>query len=286
MLEQAVLELEQWRSQSESRKLAADGLSEPAAVGAPEADNHAVAVNPPTDGLSEPAAVGAPEAGDHAVAVISPGEVSPVPRLIRPSASDMQITPSSSKGRKIARKLRELKLEQSIWDGSLLMGAEGQGGASTVWAIMLLLANILVQGVFAYIVSKDLTVGKYTDARAASYRDWRIQTGHALEEYNPISGHSLAARVCSNDPALAANGVQANAFKEITGVLMNACVHVSPYTRVHLPHVPADYLPLGPLLATLCCFVWHVWYEWLHARLVSACNCDGLPESSCLTCAA
>jgi hypothetical protein len=94
---------------------------------------------------------------------------------------------------------------------------------------MLLLVNILVQGFFAYIVNNDLTAPTYTDARTKSYRDWRINTGHALAGYDPISKRSLAARVCSNNPGLAVSNTQAHAFKEITGGFVS---HVHACTSV------------------------------------------------------
>ena len=188
-LERAVHELGQWRSQVESREGASGGHSEPGAVGAPKPAAHALAVDSPVSGEAF---------STHG----------PVPH----GAIDLQVSTSSRKSRKTA-----CKLEQSIWDASLLMGAEGHGRATTAWAVMLLLLNILVQGVFAYIVSNDLTAQKYTDARTESYRDWRIHTGHAFAEYDPISNRSLAARVCSNEPGLAVSNTQAHAFKEITG---------------------------------------------------------------------
>ena len=76
----------------------------------------------------------------------------------------------------------------------------------------------------------------------ASYRDWRRNTGHALSEYDEISGRSLAARVCRNEPGLAVSNSQANAFVEISSYLKDGSVFEEP----------------GPILMTLCVFVWHV----------------------------
>ena len=194
-LERAVHELGQWRSQVESREGASSGHSEPGAVGAPKLAAPGLAVDLP---------VSAEDFSTHRP--VSHGAIAPGQPI------DLQVSPSFRKSRKTA-----CKLEQSIWDASLLMGAEGHGRATTAWAVMLLLLNILVQGVFAYIVSNDLTAQKYTDARTESYRDWRIHTGHAFAEYDPISNRSLAARVCSNEPGLAVSNTQAHAFKEITG---------------------------------------------------------------------
>ena len=125
---------------------------------------------------------------------------------------------------------RDLKLERSIWDASLLAGVKGQKRACAAFAVMLVILNTLVQGFFSYIVNSQLTTPIYTDDNVAQYRSWRINVGHALGHASELS---LAARVCSGDAGLESSTMQMKAVKDIE-----------------------RYLPTGPYLQALCCFVW------------------------------
>ena len=54
-------------------------------------------------------------------------------------------------------------LTDSIWDAMVLVGVGGQGAGDfwgSVWAVMVLLLNVLVQGTFAYVVSSNLATAE------------------------------------------------------------------------------------------------------------------------------
>ena len=61
-----------------------------------------------------------------------------------------------------------------------------------------------LQAMFTYIVIVALMTSEFDKTSAAGYRRWRRNVAHDVEHIEPISGESLAAKVCANDPGLGA----------------------------------------------------------------------------------
>ena len=60
--------------------------------------------------------------------------------------------------------------------------------------------NMGAQALFLYIIANtDLTVSDYTDDMVQELRDWRRNTAHHIDNYDPITGKSLSYRVCAGD---------------------------------------------------------------------------------------
>ena len=85
-----------------------------------------------------------------------------------------------------------IELEPSVWDTALLVGIDKQGWACAAWAAMVLFLNVFVQAFFAVIVVRELTSSKYTEDTAARFREWRINTGHAVQQLDLVNQIPMA----------------------------------------------------------------------------------------------
>ena len=126
------------------------------------------------------------------------------------------------------------ELQESIWDAALLVGVHDMSALCTVWTVVLVLFNVVVQVMFIYIVLLDLMPRNLSEATVKGYRAWRTNIAHMSKHQDPISLQSLAAQVCEQNVGLQ-YGSQVDAFSAVM-----------------------NYADRGPLLATLCCFMWLV----------------------------
>ena len=69
-------------------------------------------------------------------------------------------------------------LEESVWDASLLVLTTLHGHASSAWAVMLLLVNMLMQWTFVYIVLIDLAKQDINKDTVLGFRAWRTNIAH------------------------------------------------------------------------------------------------------------
>ena len=191
-LERAIRELGQWQSQVESRKFAADDLSEPAAVGVPDAASHAVAGAGPSflrriedgDGCASNVQITQANLGETAkVALAAQSPLPPatplaVPRPVitpvldkspaeaKPKASEIESSSHPHTGLVV----EAIGLDPSVWncawidganasslffwgrDASLLIGLEGIGRLCSAWAVMVRLTPTFIQCHFIHSV--------------------------------------------------------------------------------------------------------------------------------------
>lgn len=105
---------------------------------------------------------------------------------------------------------------ESTWDLVLLIGTGTLGPAGAAQTIVLVVMNILMQGVFVGIawfnfLEPDLDA---ETMRQDAFR-WRRSSAHSLSEYDAVSRMSLAERVCTGDKSLHLSGVQMGLIEDI-----------------------------------------------------------------------
>lgn len=117
----------------------------------------------------------------------------------------------------------------------------GQGGGSWAFSILVLMANMLAQGLFVYAVFAALRDNAdIKDDTAGAYRTWRLNSAHSLDNVDTLTGVALAARVCMGDDGLNIGTGQADAYKKLSAYLQTSIIGVE----------------FGPLVLVLCISIW------------------------------
>lgn len=134
---------------------------------------------------------------------------------------------------------------ESTWDLVMLIGTGSLGPAGAIQTIVLVVMNILMQGVFVGIawfnfLEPDVDAQTIQDA----YR-WRRSSAHSLGEYDAVSKMSLAERVCSGDKSLHLSGVQMGLFDDIDKYLKPAKEGLESYFA-------------GPVLCMVALICWYM----------------------------
>ncbi len=104
---------------------------------------------------------------------------------------------------------------ESTWDLVMLIGMGSLGPLGALQTIILVIMNVLMQGVFVGIAWFNFLE---PDVDAQTIQDafrWRRSSAHSLSEYDTVSRMSLAERVCGGDKSLHLSGVQMNLFDNI-----------------------------------------------------------------------
>lgn len=113
-------------------------------------------------------------------------------------------------------------LSSSMWDVSILFGTEVVGEAGSIYGALLLLLNIGIQFVFAYIVATTFTAPTFSSSTIIGFRHWRRNVAHNSAFMDELSQVSLAARVCNNDAALELSSYQATSHQHLSAYLNQA----------------------------------------------------------------
>ena len=82
------------------------------------------------------------------------------------------------------------ELTPSMWDASVLLGAEELGMIATAFGMLVLVLNALIQLSFALFVGVTLTKMDFHEESVKSFRLWRMTIGHGAAPSSP----SLSAR--------------------------------------------------------------------------------------------
>jgi hypothetical protein len=159
--------------------------------------------------------------------------------------------------------MHDCELAASMWESPLFFGRPDaqMGRVVTLWAVLMLLLNALVQAMISVIVvlkmAPDAKIIKRTIADlwcallhhyglavrplvavslvcTAVCREWRVNVAHDLENVDPVTNVPLAARVCYGVAGLPFS-FQVDKFQDIVN-------YQDGYT--------------GPLLSALCAFMW------------------------------
>ena len=102
----------------------------------------------------------------------------------------------------------EVELQASVWDASLFLFNPVAGRSASLFAFLLLLVNVFMQGSFAFYLIDGLDEKPLTNDDVNELKWWRRHVAHSLEFYNEDKGESLARRVCNEDFGVEVSGVQ------------------------------------------------------------------------------
>lgn len=133
----------------------------------------------------------------------------------------------------------EVTINESIWDATLLFNYPVGGCKDWLldaFVIFILCINVAVQGIFAISIYLSLTASAYDEQTIDGYRSWRRSVGHDQKYLDPLTLQSLVSRVCEGDSSLELSNGQAAVYGSLQSYLDES------YT--------------GPIVCTLCCFVW------------------------------
>ena len=117
-------------------------------------------------------------------------------------------------GSEVLEDSEKIKLETSLWMMPLFLCSGQFGSAASALLAVLLVANVTVQYLFAYIVY-DTLISRFDATYVDQLLSWRRTTAHDATFYNPILKQSLAMRVCSNDYSLIYGSGQRDLYNEL-----------------------------------------------------------------------
>ena len=150
-----------------------------------------------------------------------------------------EVGPTKTEGRSTP-----VSFEESAWNIPLVLGLADVGGFDTVFALLLVLLNLLMQGSFSVILLSEYFMGQPFETNVQSAKDWRTSIAHD-SRYLDLAGTSLVSRVCAGDGSLILSTVQATLIEHI-----NDFLGLQPLDFVFSPWQP------GTLLCMLCILLW------------------------------
>lgn len=83
----------------------------------------------------------------------------------------------------------------SIYDAMLYVFMALQGDLGSLYVVLLLILNLVVQGVFIWVILNNIE-SPFTDVQLEAFRLWRTNVAHDLRNMDPTTLVSLATRVC------------------------------------------------------------------------------------------
>lgn len=117
------------------------------------------------------------------------------------------------------------RLEGSIWDSTLLIGASVAGmdsrPAAGTFSVLLVLINVAIQTGLGFIVVTSFCDPQYGDSAVVSLRQWRRNIAHDVKYLDTVSKNSLAARVCKGEAGLGFGNSQASTYVNVKSYLEN-----------------------------------------------------------------
>jgi hypothetical protein len=115
----------------------------------------------------------------------------------------------------------QYEFEGSVWDTTLMVGLPHVGGAASMFLIVLLSMNVLIQGFFISIIINNLSSPVITDSTVEEYRKWRTTVGHNIDNYDERQQMGLVARVCKGDSSLDTSASQSAAYSMLRAYVGN-----------------------------------------------------------------
>jgi hypothetical protein len=106
-------------------------------------------------------------------------------------------------------------MKDSLYDASAFVGTQAIGIGGSIVIAAMLVANMIIQAVFARIVWNSFL--DYPLDELSDYRMWRYTDGHSFTNMDLITRQSLVSRVCLGDPSLSVAFSQADALDTIDG---------------------------------------------------------------------
>jgi len=152
-------------------------------------------------------------------------------------------------------------LSGSMWDVSILLGILPDDMAGTIYCVLLLLVNTMIQSAFCYILTVNLTETQFSEDIILGFRSWRRNVAHSSSFMESLTEVSLASRICSQDSSLELSNQQADAHADLLNYLEGN----------------------GTLMCTLTIFLWTLTVMKELTAIVSLCTAVyGLPRGSLL----
>ena len=111
----------------------------------------------------------------------------------------------------------------------IFIGTGALGPVGSCQTVILLIMNVLMQGIFVGIAWFNFLEPDVDDTTIRDAFRWRESSGHSLTEYDAVSGSSLAERVCNGDKSLHLSGVQMTLYEDIQKYLKPGQEGVSAY---------------------------------------------------------
>ncbi|CAJ1371006.1 unnamed protein product [Effrenium voratum] len=104
---------------------------------------------------------------------------------------------------------------ESTWDLAIFIGTGALGPAGSFQLCVLLVMNVAMQAIFVGIAWFNFFSASVDARTIEDAAWWRRSTAHSLAWYDPVSGSSLASRVCGGDKSLHISGIQMALYEDI-----------------------------------------------------------------------
>ncbi|OLQ04216.1 Eukaryotic translation initiation factor isoform 4G-2 [Symbiodinium microadriaticum] len=134
--------------------------------------------------------------------------------------------------------------EESAWNIPLVLGLADVGWFDNVFAVLLVLLNLLMQGSFSQILLSEYFMGEPFETNLQSAKTWRTSIAHD-SRYLDLAGTSLVSRVCAGDGSLILSTVQATLVQQINDFL-----------GLQTGGFEFNLFQPGTLLCLLCILLW------------------------------
>ena len=127
-------------------------------------------------------------------------------------------SPDSCSADEMEGRSTPVRFEESAWNIPLVLGLADVGWFDNVFAVLLVLLNLLMQGSFSQILLSEYFMGEPFETNLQSAKTWRTSIAHD-SRYLDLAGTSLVSRVCAGDGSLILSTVQATLVEQINDFL-------------------------------------------------------------------
>ena len=156
-----------------------------------------------------------------------------------PNSSAEKVGPVKTEGRSTP-----VHFEESAWNIPPVLGLADVGWFDNVFAVLLVLLNLLMQGSFSQILLSEYFMGEPFETNLQSAKTWRTSIAHD-SRYLDLAGTSLVSRVCAGDGSLILSTVQATLVEQINDFL-----------GLQATEFDFNFWQPGTLLCMLCILLW------------------------------
>ncbi|CAE7326383.1 unnamed protein product [Symbiodinium sp. CCMP2592] len=165
-----------------------------------------------------------------------------VPETQNPTSQDT--APDNCSEDEMEDRSTPVRFEESAWNIPLVLGLADVGWFDNVFAMLLVLLNLLMQGSFTQILLSEYFMGDPFETKLQSAKTWRTSIAHD-SRYLDLAGTSLVSRVCAGDGSLILSTVQATLVEQINDFL-----------GLQETEFAFNFWQPGTLLCMLCILLW------------------------------
>ena len=165
-----------------------------------------------------------------------------VPETQNPTSQDA--SPYSCSTEEMEGRSTPVRFEESAWNIPLVLGLADVGWFDNIFAVLLVLLNLLMQGSFSQILLSEYFMGEPFEMNLQSAKTWRTSIAHD-SRYLDLAGTSLVSRVCAGDGSLILSTVQATLVEQINDFL-----------GLQATEFDFNFWQPGTLLCMLCILLW------------------------------